>query len=141
MVQVDDENHKLVAGAVVTFFLPDSGASGVFSNGSRIFSVTTDNAGRALARGIVPNKVAGQVPMRVVAKFRTLEANAVINTQNVALAGAAGGSVAGIGISAKLLAVIVIAAAGIAGGVVAATRGGSSAVTVTAGTPTVGAPH
>jgi len=142
MVQVDDENHKPVAGAVVTFFLPGRGASGVFSNGSRTISVTTDNAGRALARGIVPNKVAGQAPIRVVARFRTLEANTVINTQNVVVAGAAGGVTAGAGISAKVLALIVIAAAGVAGGVVAATRGGGSTpVTVTAGTPAVGAPR
>jgi hypothetical protein len=149
MVQVDDENHKPVGGAVVTFFLPDRGASGVFSNGSRTISVTTDNAGHALVRGIVPNKVAGQVQMRVVAKFRTLEANAVINTQNVAVAAAAGGAAGGVGggvaagagISAKVIVIVALAAAGVAGGAVAVTRGGGSTpVTVSAGTPTVGAP-
>jgi len=138
MVQVDDENHKPVAGAAVTFFLPEHGASGVFSNGSRSLTVVTDNAGRAVARGIVPNKVAGDMPIRVVARFKSLDANTIIHQQNAAAAAAAGGAISG-----KVLAIILIAAAGVAGGVVAATRGGSSpsTVTITAGTPTVGAPH
>jgi len=166
MVQVDDENHKPVAGVVVAFILPDSGASGVFATGTRTISVTTDSAGRALAPGIVPNDVAGNVKIRVVARYKALEAEAVINTQNVlgaaaaaggatvggaAGGGAAGGGAAGAGaaaggISSKLLLIIGIAAAGVAGGVFAVTRGGgsssssSSPVTVTAGTPTVGAP-
>ena len=35
IVQVQDENHKPVAGVAVTFFLADHGASGVFANGSQ----------------------------------------------------------------------------------------------------------
>lgn len=142
MVQVDDENHKPVAGAAVTFFLPEHGASGVFSNGGRSLTVMTDNTGRAVAQGMVPNKVAGDVQIRVVARFKSLDANTVIHQQNaVATAAAAGGAISG-----KVLAIILIAAAGVAGGVVAATRGGGSptptpTVTITAGPPTVGAPH
>ncbi len=142
MVQVDDENHKPVAGVAVTFFLPEHGASGVFSNGGRSLTVMTDNTGRAVALGMVPNKVAGDVQIRVVARFKSLDANTVIHEQNaVATAAAAGGAISG-----KVLAIILIAAAGVAGGVVAATRGGGSptptpTVTITAGPPTVGAPH
>jgi hypothetical protein len=138
MVQVDDENHKPVAGVAVTFFLPENGASGVFSNGTHSLTVVTDNTGRAVARGMVPNKVAGNVQIRVVARYKSLNAETNINQQNAAAATAAGGAISG-----KVLAIILItAAAGVAGGVVAATRGGgSSPVTITAGTPTVGAPH
>jgi len=145
MVQVDDENHKPVAGVAVTFFLPEHGAGGIFANGSHSLTVMTDNAGRAVAHGMVPNKVAGDVQVRVVARFKTLDANTVIHQQNVA--GAAAGAAAGGTISGKLLAVILIAAAAAAGGAVAATRGGgssptpSSIVTINVGTPTVGAPH
>ncbi len=141
MVQVDDENHKPVAGVAITFFLPEHGASGVFSNGSRSLTVMTDDTGRAVARGMMPNKVAGDVQIRVVARYKNLDANSIIHQQNVAAAAAA--AAAGGAISGKLLAIILIAAAaGVAGGVVAATRGGgSSPVTITAGTPTVGAPH
>jgi hypothetical protein len=139
MVQVDDQNHKPVAGVAVTFFLPEHGASGVFSNGTHSLTVVTDETGHAVARGMVPNKVAGDVQIRVVAKLKDLDANTVIHQQNVAVAAATAASGA---ISGKLLAVILIAAAGVAGGVVAATRGGgTSPVTITAGTPTVGAPH
>ncbi len=70
MVQVDDENHKPVAGVAVTFFLPEHGASGVFSNGSHSLTVMTDDAGHAVARGMVPNKVAGDVQIRVVARLQ-----------------------------------------------------------------------
>jgi hypothetical protein len=143
MVQVDDENHKPVAGAAVTFFLPEHGASGLFSNGSRSLTVMTDNTGRAAAQGIVPNKVAGDMQIRVVARFKNLDADTIIHQQNAAGAGAASGAISG-----KVLAIILVAAAGVAGGVVAATRGGGSpsstqpsTVTITVGTPTVGAPH
>jgi hypothetical protein len=137
MVQVDDENHKPVAGVAVTFFLPEHGASGVFSNGTRSLTVMTDDTGHAIARGMVPNKVAGDVQIRVVARLRNLNAETMIHQQNAA----AGASAGGAGVSGKVLAIILIAAAGVAGGLVAATRGGSSPTTITAGTPTVGAPH
>jgi hypothetical protein len=142
MVQVDDENHKPVAGVAVTFFLPEHGASGVFSNGTHSLTVMTDDAGHAVARGMVPNKLAGDVQIRVVARYKNLDANTTNPQQNVAAAAAAGAA-ASAGISGKVLAIIlVVAAAGVAGGVVAATRGGgASPTTITAGTPTVGAPH
>jgi len=143
MVQVQDENHKPVAGAAVTFFLPENGPSGMFSNGTRTLTVMTDDTGRAVARGIVPNKVAGEMQVRVVAKFKTLTGETIIHQQNVAAAAAAAtGATAGV-ISGKVLAIILtVAAAGLAGGVIAATRsgGGASPVTITPGTPTVGAP-
>ena len=138
MVQVNDENHKPIAGVAVTFFLPEHGAGGVFSNGSHSLTEMTDDAGRAVARGIVPNKVAGDVQIRVVARYKNLDANTVIHQQNASAATAATGGA----ISGKVLAIVLIAAAGVAAGVVAATRGGGSTpVTITAGTPTVGAPH
>jgi hypothetical protein len=142
MVQVDDENHKPVAGVAVTFFLPEHGASGVFSNGSHSLTVMTDDTGHALARGMVPNKVTGDVQIRVVARFKSLGAETIIHQQNVAAAAAAVGT-AGAAISGKVLAIIIaVAAAGAAGGAVAATRGGgTSPTTITAGAPTVGAPH
>ncbi|MGB9456255.1 MAG: hypothetical protein WCB12_09445 [Bryobacteraceae bacterium] len=146
MVQVSDENHKPVAGAAVTFFLPEHGASGVFSNGGRSFTIMTDDTGRAVVRGIVPNKVVGKVQIRVVARFRALQADTIISQTNVAAAAAAGAAAGG-AISGKLLAIILIAAAaGAAGGAVAATRGGGSpavvpTITIAPGTPTVGAPH
>jgi hypothetical protein len=142
IVQVQDENHKPVAGVAVTFFLAEHGASGVFSNGSRSLTVLTDTNGQAAMRGMVPNKMAGKLEIRVSARLGNLNANAVITQTNAAGAAGAGGAA----ISGKVIALIVVAAVGAAVGAVVATRGGSStpvtppAVVITPGTPTVGHP-
>ena len=145
IVQVEDQNHKPIAGAAVVFLLPDQGASGVFANGSHTLTVMTDAQGRAVARGFRPNNVQGKLQMRVTASHQGQTASATISQTN-AVSAAAGAAAAGV--SAKLIAILVIAGAAVAGGVVAATHGGSSSTTtttppttVTAGTGTVGAPH
>jgi hypothetical protein len=149
-VQVEDENHKPVAGVAVTFFLANRGATGVFANGSRSMTVLSDTNGRAAMRGMVPNKTAGKMEIRVSARLGALSADAVNTQTNAAGAAAAGGAA----ISGKVIAILVVVAAGAAVGVVAATRGGSSssstatipagpttpAVVITPGTPTVGHP-
>lgn len=146
IVQVEDENHKPVAGAAVVFLLPDQGASGTFANGSHMLTVTTDAQGRAVAHGFRPNNVKGQFNIRVSASLQGKTATATI-TQTNAVAGAAAGAAAG-GISIKLITILAIAGAAAAGGAIAATRGGGSSpaaaaqtTTITAGTGTVGAPH
>jgi hypothetical protein len=151
MVQVQDENHKPVAGVAVTFFLADHGASGVFANGSQSMTVLTDANGQAAMRGMVPNQMAGKMEIRVSARLGNLNADAVITQTNAAGTAAAGGAA----ISGKVIALIVVIAAGVAVGAIVATHGGSSSsntatipsgpttpavVTITAGTPTVGHP-
>ena len=144
IVQVQDENHKPVAGVAVTFFLADHGASGVFSNGSRSMTLLTDSNGQAAMRGMVPNKMAGKMEIRVSARLGNLNADAVITQTNAAGAAGAGGAA----ISGKVIALIVVVAAGAAIGGILAPRGGSSTpatsapavVTITAGSPTVGHP-
>lgn len=143
IVQVEDQNHKPVAGAAVVFLLPDQGASGVFANGSRTLTVMTDAQGRAVARGLRPNKVQGKLQIHVTASHQGQTATATISQTN-ALAAAAGA--AGAGVSAKLIAILAIAGGAVAGGVIAATRGGGSSpsappTTISAGAGTVGAPH
>ena len=144
IVQVEDQNHKPVAGAAVVFLLPDQGASGVFANGSHTLTVMTDAQGRAVARGLRPNHVQGTVQIHVTASHQGQTASATISQTNTV--SAAAGAVAG-GVSAKLITILVIAGAAAAGGAVAATRGGGPSsptappTTVTAGTGTVGAPH
>jgi hypothetical protein len=156
IVQVEDENHKPVAGAAVTFFLPGDGPSGVFPNGSRSITVLTDEQGKAAARGVKLNKLQGRMQIRVSVSFQGLTSSAVISQTSMvgaAAAGAggatAGGVAAGGGISGKMLAIIlIVAAGGAAGGVAAATGGGGGSktpaatpVSVTPGTPSVGPPH
>lgn len=151
IVQVEDENHKPVAGVAVTFALPGQGAGGTFATGGHTLTVMTDEQGRAVARGLRPNTVKGQYQIHVTASHNGLTANAVITQTNALVAGAAGGAAAGAaaaGISGKMIAVIVIAAAAAAtGGAVYATRSGGgntttgSMVTISPGTGTVGAPR
>src|SRR5262249_48177895 len=141
IVQVEDSNHKPVAGAVVLFPLPDQGPSGTFVDGSKMLTVMTDNQGRARVR-MKPNNQAGQVTIRVTASFQGMNASAVIAQTNVIAAGSAAAT-AGLGAAKIWLIVGIAAGAGAAaGGIYYATHNGSSTtpVTVTPGTPSVGAP-
>ncbi|HBY63884.1 MAG TPA: hypothetical protein DEH78_29005 [Solibacterales bacterium] len=144
IVQVEDENRKPVAGAAVTFILPNQGAGASFANGARSLTVLTDEQGRAVAKGLQSNSQAGNWSMRVSASFAGSTASTSIAITNVAIATAA---VAG-GISTKLLVLLIVGGAAAAGGTVAATRNGGSntppappATTVSPGTPSVGPPR
>lgn len=147
IVQVEDQNHKPVAGAAVVFLLPDQGPSGTFANGSHMLTVTTDEQGRAVAHGFHPNNVQGQFSMRVSASYQGKTGTATITQTNAVVAAAAGAAAAGI--STKLILILVVAAAAAAGGAIAATRGGGSSAaaamaqtaTISPGTGTVGVPH
>lgn len=132
IVQVQDENHKPVAGAIVVFTLPSNGAGGAFADGARTLSMVTDNQGQAVARGFHPNGLKGQFQIRVNASHNGQTASVIITQTNVALA--ASGAAAGAGVSAKLVGVLVaVGAAAAAGGAYYATHNGN-------GTPAVVAP-
>lgn len=143
IVQVEDENDRPVAGAVVLFTLPDRGASGVFANGTTRVAVTTDAQGRAAASGLRPNSVAGEMEIRVEASYQGARATSIIRQRNAATVAAAG--------SGKLIAILAIAGGGAGAAVFAATRRGRepartpaptpTATTVTAGSPSVGPPR
>ena len=146
IVEVQDENHKPVAGAAVLFLLPDRGAGGTFNDGSHTLQVTTNAQGRAVAHGIHLNTTQGQFQIQVTANYNGLTATATIN-QSIA-AGAAGGAAAGAAVSTKLIVILAVAAAAAAGGAYYATHSGGSGnsaamagTSITAGTGTVGPPH
>src|SRR5277367_3821461 len=82
IVQVEDENHKPIAGAAVLFTLPGSGPGGAFAGGAQTFSTVTDSAGRAVAHGLRPNSVSGSynIHVRVTYNGSTTETN--IHQQN-----------------------------------------------------------
>jgi len=65
IVQVQDENHKGVRGAYVTFSSPNSGPGVTFANGSSQFTATTDDLGRAVAQGLKPNGATGSFEIHV----------------------------------------------------------------------------
>jgi hypothetical protein len=139
IVQVEDENHRPIAGAAVLFTLPGSGPSGFFAEGAQTFSTVTDSAGRAVAHGLRPNTISGSYNIQVHVSFNGSTAETNIHQQNVSGQSSVANHAAH-ALSVKAI-VIVIAAAAAAGTVAAilATQGGSS-TTITAGSPTVGGP-
>jgi hypothetical protein len=144
IVQVEDENHKPVAGAAVIFFLPNDGPGGVFANGSTSLTTTTNAQGQAVARGIRFNNQRGSLQIRVAASFAGQTASAIITQTNVVGASTSGASSGGMSVTSKVLIIGAIVGAGIAAGVLVANRGGSttgpSTVTINPGTVTVGGP-
>ena len=144
IVQVEDENHRPVAGAAVLFLLPENGPGGTFANGSRSLSVTTDSQGRAVAKGLRVNDAKGKYQIQVEASYLGLSAAATITQTNAVITAAAAG-----GVSGKLIGILAAVGGAAAVGVVAATRGGGGGgtstptptpTTISAGTPTVGKP-
>jgi len=147
IVEVQDENHKPVAGAVVVFtVLPSNGGAGAsFAGAAQTAEFVTDQAGRVVARGFHPNTQAGQVQIRVTATSNGRVGAATITQTNIAPAAANTASSFG---GLKLLAIIGIAAGAAAAAAIAATHGGGShsgsgataPTSITPGAPVVGAP-
>jgi len=79
-VLVTDEAGKPVSGAAVSFRLPDSGPSGVFSTGLRTEVVTTDVDGHASVWGMQWNKAAGPIEIRITAVKEQARAG-IVSTQ------------------------------------------------------------
>jgi len=146
IVQVEDENHRPVAGAAVVFALPSQGAGGSFGTSGQTLTTVTDAQGRAVGRGFRPNNAQGRFQIHVTASKDGQTANADITMSNMLAAGTSAA-----GSSTKLIIVIAaVAAAALAGGLVYATRSSGSSsttatitttTTVTPGTGTVGPPR
>jgi len=159
VVEVRDRNNLPVGGAAVTFLLPGHGPSGVFANGSRSITLTTNSAGRVAITGMKPVGTGtfnisvsatyqGQVATATIAQTNVLTAAAAAAAAGTAGTVAAGGAGTATGLSAGVIAAIVggVAAAAVVGAVVAThSGGGHNTPTVTigvgTGTTTVGAPH
>lgn len=147
VVEVDDENHKPVAGAVVAFLAPRSGPGGAF-NGQPMVQVVTDSSGRAVGHGFRPNHTQGQFEIEVTASLGAEVAKATITETNKGGGGGGQsnnsvGTTGHIGIfSGKGLLLLGAVAAGAATGIVVATRSSTPTATITAPTTvTVGPTH
>ncbi len=146
IVEVQDENHKPVAGALVLFTIdnPASGAPYATFSGTSSLTVTTDAAGRAVGSGFQVGRHRGQFNVRVRATKGQLEAAATIAETNLLTLVDGHGAEApvhvGLFAHKKLDWLLGTAAAGgVAAGLIIALRG-SSQTTITTGTGTVGAP-
>src|SRR5450759_462928 len=82
IVEVTDENHKPIAGAVVIFSTPENGAGGAFAGGAKTLTVTTDAQGRAAARGLQPNATRGKYQIQVQASYLGVTATRAIKQAN-----------------------------------------------------------
>ena len=143
IVQVQDENHKPIAGVVIIFTTPSSGASATFSNGLTSLQTVTDAEGKAIASGFKPNGISGSYQIRVQANWNQLTTTSVINQTNTKQSSSSTSTqtvhaARAFPLKAVLIVAAVAAAAGVTAGILA-TRGGSGP-TISAGTPTVGAP-
>jgi hypothetical protein len=150
IVEVQDENHRPVAGAAVVFTVAPSngGAGAAFAGNAQTAEFVTDQAGRVVAKGFHPNTHVGQLQIRVTATSNGRVGTATISQTNVtaAAASSAGASIGGL----KLLAIIAVAAGGATAAAIVASHGGGSRssgggvatgpTSITPGAPTVGAP-
>ncbi len=87
VVEVTDETGAPVAGAAVSFHMPEDGPSGTFTNGLRTEVVTTDERGRAVLRAMQVNRVPGRFQIRIIASKEQATAGAVSNQYIVEAAG------------------------------------------------------
>lgn len=145
IVQVEDENHKPVAGAAVLFTVStESGhASASFLNGAKIFSGQTDANGQIHAQGFHPNGHTGQLHINVSASKGQLSAHTTIAQTNVAAATSAATTSTIPGFVATHVALVSLVAAGVVVGTVVGTvvaTQNNGGVSISTGTGTVGAP-
>ena len=124
-VEITEETGKPVAGAAVSFHLPEDGPGGAFVNGLRTEVVITDAHGRASLHGLLANRIPGRFQIRILASKEQARAGTV-SFQYVAepRGGAAAQSEAPPG-RGKWIAVAVAVAGGAVAGIMA-TRGGSA---------------
>jgi hypothetical protein len=139
IVQVEDGDHRPVAGAAVLFTLPDSGPSGVFDGGGRSLVVKADRAGRAVAKGFKVNNIQGKFQIQVQASYQGVIANTTIAQVNAVLTVGARHH----GMSGKMIAIVAAVGGAAALAIVLGTRSGSGSrtTTISADTSTVGAPQ
>jgi hypothetical protein len=148
-VEVDDENDRPVAGAVVTFFAPNEGPGGSFAGDTQLLTVLTDKDGRAVATSYRPNGAVGDYKIQVTASYGDQTATASISQSNQAppVTAAKKSNKKVLLIVAAAAAVAVGAGAGLAGGHGSSSSSSTSSSATTTATlglgsgATVGAPH
>jgi hypothetical protein len=137
IVQVEDENHKPVAGAAVVFVLPGDGPGASFLNGSKSAAIVADGRGQAALPRMQTNQLVGRFRIRVNASYHDRQGSAEIGQSNVA--GAAVVPLAHAGVAAKTIAIIAgVAVAGAASAAVGLHGGSKSSPTTSAPQPSAG---
>jgi hypothetical protein len=85
IVQVQDEKHRPLAGALVLFAIHGGagGATAAFEGGASTLSVFTDANGVAHAAGLLANNLQGSWQIQVTASMGNLKTTVVIHESNV----------------------------------------------------------
>ena len=146
-VRVEDEEHRPLAGAGVTFALPASGASGEFVNGSQNFTIVTNDQGVAATPGFRLNQAPGKLQVYVTASYQGLHATELIDQVVEGSSRSANAQQVQPRKSGhKWVWVVVglLAAAGAEAGYYYSNTHGTasgSSISITAGSPVIGGPH
>ena len=85
-VQIADETGRAVAGAVVSFRLPDEGPGGLFASGLRTDIQITEANGRASVRHLQLNNTPGDFLIRVIAAKDQSRASTVLRQSILGMA-------------------------------------------------------
>ncbi len=149
-VEVDDENDRPVAGAMVTFFAPNEGPGGSFVGDSHLLTVITGSDGRAVGKDFRPNDVVGDYKIQVSVSSGDQVATTTVSQSNAISAEPVTPKRSGM--SSKKIGLIVAAGAAVAvGAAFGLAHGGNSGSNSNSpgqtttigvgGSPSVGAPH
>jgi hypothetical protein len=143
-VEITDETGKPVAGAAVSFHLPEDGPGGVFVNGLRTEVVITDAHGRASLHGLLANRVPGRFQIRILASKEQARAGTVSFQYVAESRGRAAKADAAPSSRRKWIVVAAAVAGGAVAGIVAM-RGGAASPAAVPGAPvppalTIGSP-
>jgi hypothetical protein len=154
IVEVQDQDHHPVSGAVVTFFVLNQGPGGTFAGDTQLLTAVTGQDGRAVGQSFRPNDAPGQFQIQVTASYSGLVAHAVINQTNVLSAGPPGTGTthASRGSGRKIAIIAGVVGVAAIGAVAGLSHGGKSSSSSAAATPsatitlgtggaTVQAPH
>lgn len=149
VVQVLDQNDRPVEGAEVVFRFPLDGPGAVFRGGNTSQTVRTNGQGQAAAMNWTANNQVGSFSVRVTVVYGNQLGDAMVSMTNVTkiVGEGRGGQKQAKWYSSKWVKIALIAGgAATVAGIVLATRGGGGAstpptITITPGSPTVGAPH
>ena len=117
VVRVEDASKQGVPGAVVTFLLPSEGAGAFFGEAAGSLTLTTDDRGEVVARGLHANRISGPFQIRVSASKYGQTASVSIAQMNVD---------PGVHGSSRKIALIAILGGVAAGGAAVALRGGKT---------------
>jgi len=148
VVQVIDQNDRPVEGADVVFRFPLKGPGAVFADQKTSKTVKTNGQGQAAALGWMANGELGKFQVHVTAAYGNQIGETTVSMTNVerlAKDARTYRTKQHHWYSSKWVKIGLIAGgAGAAAGIILATRGGGASthtITISPGSPTVGAPH